>query len=118
ALALSLRNGPEDVADMMLKAPRPLPHAQTAALDAVAAQGGPFAGIAAYDAALLHQLAPPDGAGAPYWNDVAARFHAAAGILAAPAQRAGAEDRAKAAEAVAHAVAEAPASVPAKPAGK
>jgi tetratricopeptide (TPR) repeat protein len=111
ALAQALRNGPDDAADMMRKAPRSLPPAQSAALDALAAQTpkGPYAGLAAFDAALVHQLASPEGAGAAYWNDVAQRFHAAAGLLADPAQRALAHDRAKAAEAVAHAVAEAPA---------
>jgi hypothetical protein len=119
ALALALRNGPDDAADMMRKAPRALPAAQSAALDAIAAESprSPYAGLAAFDAALLHQLASPEGAGAPYWNDVAQRFHAAAGLLADPAQRAVAEDRAKAAEAVAHAVEGAPAA-PGKPAGK
>jgi hypothetical protein len=108
ALALALRGGPEDASDMMRKAPRALPAPHTAALDAMVAQTprSPLAGLAAYDAALLHQLAFPEGAGAPYWNDVAQRFHAAAGLLTDPAQRALAEDHAKAAEALAHAVAE------------
>src|SRR5262249_49745278 len=118
ALALALRNGPDDATDMMRKAPRALPPAHTAALDAVAAQSpqSPYAGMAALDAALLHQLGAPEGAGAPYWNDVAQRFHAAAGLLADPAQRALADDRAKSAEAVARAVAEG--AAPPKPAGK
>jgi hypothetical protein len=118
ALALALRNGPDDASDMMRKAPRALPPPHTAALDAVAAQSprSPYAGLAAFDAAVLHQLGAPEGAGASYWNDVAQRFHAAAGLLADPAQRAMADDRARAAEAVAHAVAEG--AAPPKPAGK
>jgi hypothetical protein len=110
ALALALRNGPDDATEMMRKAPRPLPPAHSAALDAVAAQTpkSAYGGLAAFDAALIQQVASPEGAGAPYWTDVAARFHAAAGLLADPAQRAVAEDRAKAAEAIAHAIAEAP----------
>jgi hypothetical protein len=117
ALALALRNGPDDASDMMRKAPRALPPAQSAALDAVAAQTprGPDAGLAAFDAAFIHQIASPEGAGAAYWNDVAARFHAAATLLSEPAQRSLAEDRAKAAEAVAHAVGEGAVT---KPAGK
>jgi len=106
ALALALRNGPDDAADMMRKAPRALPPAQSAALDAVAAQSpqNPNAGLAAFDAAFIHQLASPEGAGATYWDDVATRFHAAARLLTEPAHRALAEDRAKAAEAVARVV--------------
>jgi hypothetical protein len=112
ALALALRGGPDDAADMMRKAPRPLPAAHTAALDALAAQTprSPYAGLAAYDAALLHQLGSPETAGSPYWSDVAQRFHAAATLLADPAQRALADDRANAAEALARAVAEPPAA--------
>ena len=107
ALALALRGGPEDAADMMRKAPRALPAPRTTALDAIAAQTppSPGAGFAAFDAALLHQLGSPEGSGASYWSDVAQRFHAAAARLTVPAQRAVAEDRAKAAEDVARAVA-------------
>ena len=107
ALALALRGGPEDAADMMRKAPRALPAPRTTALDAIAAQTppSPGAGFAAFDAALLHQLGSPEGSGASYWSDVAQRFHAAAAQLTVPAQRAVAEDRAKAAEDVARAVA-------------
>jgi hypothetical protein len=120
ALALALRNGPDDATDMMRKAPRALPPSQSVALDAVAAQAprSPYAGLAAFDAALLHQLASPEGAVASYWSDVAARFHAAAALLADPAQRALADDRARAAEAVAHAVAEGSGPAAPKPAGK
>ncbi len=109
ALALALRGGPEDASDMMRKAPRSLPAASTSALDAVAGQGGPSAGMAAFDAAVLHQLAAPEGAAPSYWSDVAQRFHAAAAKLTDPAQRVVAEDRARAAEDVAKAVAPAPA---------
>ncbi len=117
ALSLALRGGPDDASDMMRKAPRALPPAHTDALDVIAAQGaaGRYAGIAAFDAALLHQLGAPEGAGAPYWNDVAHRYEGAAALLADPAQRAAALERAKSAAAVARAVAEgAPAA--AKPA--
>ncbi len=120
ALALALRGGPDDASDMMRKAPRALPAAHTIALDAAAATSprSPHAGLAAYDAALLHQLGAPEGSDAAYWNDVAARFHAAAGLLADPAQKALAEDHAHAAEALAHAVAEAGGHPPAPAPGK
>ncbi len=116
ARALALRNGPDDASDMMRKAPRPLPPAQSAAHDVVAAARGPYAAMAAFDAALIHQLAAPEGAGADYWNDVASRFHAAAALLGDPAQRAVADDRARAAEAVARAIADAPGAPPTSPA--
>jgi hypothetical protein len=106
ALGLALRNGPDDVADMMRKSPRALGPAQTAALDAVAKQGGKYAGAAAFDAAVIHQLAAPEGADAAYWSGVAARYQAAAGLLTDPAQKAAADERGKAAEALARAVAE------------
>ncbi|APR80956.1 Hypothetical protein A7982_06303 [Minicystis rosea] len=108
ALALALRSGPEDAADMMRKTPRALGSAQTAALDVVAHQSpaGRLAGAAAFDAAVVHQLAAPEGADAAYWHDVAERYKAAAALLTDAAQRAVADDRAKAAEALAKAVAE------------
>ena len=115
ALALALRGGPDDASDMMRKAPRALPAAHTAALDAAAlTPRSPHAGLAAYDAALLHQLGSPEGAGAAYWSEVAARFHAAATLLADSAHRALADDHARAAEALARAVAEESAPCPAQ----
>src|SRR6185369_8848822 len=84
ALALALRGGPEDAADMMRKAPRALPGAHTAALDAIVEKRGPLAGMAAFDAAVIHQLSAPEGAGAAYWNEVAQRYHAAATLLTDP----------------------------------
>jgi hypothetical protein len=103
ALALALRNGPENAGDMMRKAPRALSPGQTGALDFVTRQTptGPFAGLAAFDAALIHQLTAPEGADASYWNDVALRFRAAAALLTDPQHRAAAEDRAKSAALVA-----------------
>ena len=62
ALALALRDGPEDAADMMRKAPRALAPAPTAALDALAPRpAGPYAGLAAFDAALVRQVLAPPG---------------------------------------------------------
>jgi hypothetical protein len=105
AVALALRNGPDDASDMMRKAPRALPPPHTAALDSVTSAAHANAGLAAYDAALLHQLGAPEGAAATYWTEVARRFHDAAAALSDPASRAAAEDRAKSAEAVAQAIA-------------
>ena len=106
ALALALRSGPEDAADMMRKAPHTFTSAETPALDLLARQPGRLAGLSGFDAALVHQLAAPENAGPAYWNDVARRFQAAAAVLTDPAQRAAAEARARASEALARAVAD------------
>ncbi|MDI3291719.1 hypothetical protein [Polyangium sp. 15x6] len=105
ALVAALRNGPEDAATMVRSAPvSMLGMGQIAGLDAVAKAKGPFAGAAAFDAALIKQITAPIGADAAYFRDVAARFREAASLLTDAAQRKAAEDRAKAAEATASAI--------------
>lgn len=106
ALALGLRNGPEDAAMMMRRAPLvALGLGELTALDWVARSkpASPYAGMAAFNAALLKQLATPQGADAAYFRDVAARFREAEALLSgAEARDAG--ERAKAAEETAKAV--------------
>jgi hypothetical protein len=107
ALALALRNGPEDAADMMRKAPLQLTSiGKIKGLDYVAQQTptGQDAAFAAFDAALIHQLAAPEGSGAAYWKEVADRFHRAASLLSDPARKADAEERAKSANELAAAI--------------
>jgi hypothetical protein len=105
ATAIALGNGPEDAADMMVKAPlQEIGVGQVAALDAISKGGGPNAGMAAFNAAVVLQIAAPQGAKAVYWKDVAARFRDAASKLPAGPSRASAEERAKAADAVAAAI--------------
>ncbi len=107
ALALALRNGPDDAADMMRKAPLQLTSiGKIKGLDYVAQQtpAGQDAAFAAFDAALIHQLAAPEGSGAAYWKEVADRFHRAASLLSDPARKADAEERAKSANELAAAV--------------
>ena len=60
ALSLALAQGPNGAADMM-RAPTPaaLDLRHTEALDALVAEGGPLAGMAAFDAAHLRALSPP-----------------------------------------------------------
>lgn len=96
AVALALAQGPNGAAAMMrASSPAELGLQHTAALDALVAEGGPLAGMAAYDAAHLRALSPPDGAGAaPYLKDVAARFRKAESLLAEPAQKKAAAQRA------------------------
>ncbi len=89
ALSLALAHGPNGAAEMM-RAPTPsafeLQH--TEALDVVASENGPYAGWAAFDAAHLRSLSPPEGAAAgPYFTDVAARFRKAETLLTDPAKK-------------------------------
>ncbi|HEU4406268.1 MAG TPA: hypothetical protein VFS43_13470 [Polyangiaceae bacterium] len=101
ALALALRGGPEDVAALMRNAPADVAGGDVRALDAVAAAGGPFAGAAAFDAARVREAYAPAGADAGYWRDVAARYRKSAAALSDARQRAAAEERAAAADAIA-----------------
>ena len=99
ALAIALRKGPEDAGAMIREAPRvALGLGNVAALDVVAAEKGRYAGMAAFDAAIIRQIATPANAGADAWRDVARRFRAAEALLQDPAPRAVAADRARAAE--------------------
>ena len=59
---------------------------------------------AAFDAALIHQLAAPEGSGSAYWKEVEGRYRHAASLLTDPARKADAEARAKAASELAAAV--------------
>jgi hypothetical protein len=96
ALALALAHGPNGAAEMM-RAPTPaaLDLRHTEALDALVNEGGPLAGMAAYDAAHLRALSPPEGADtAPYLRDVALRFRKAESLLTEPAQKKAAGQRA------------------------
>jgi hypothetical protein len=89
ALSLALAQGPNGAAEMM-RAPTPaaLDLRHTEALDALVGEGGPLAGLAAYDAAHLRALSPPEGADAvPYLKDVAARFRKAEALLGDAAQK-------------------------------
>jgi hypothetical protein len=100
ALAIALRGGPEDAADMMRKAPLALTSmGKVAALDYLAQKSppGPNAGLSAFDAALIKQITAPQGADKAYWSEVAARYQKAASLLGDPAQRGAAEERGKAA---------------------
>ncbi|MFO0762402.1 MAG: hypothetical protein U0359_38540 [Byssovorax sp.] len=106
ALAIALRGGPEDAADMMRKAPLALTSmGKVEALDYLTqkAPPSPFAGQCAFDAAVIKQITAPQGAGKAYWAELASRYARAASLLTDPAQRALAEERRKAATALADA---------------
>ncbi len=100
ALGVAFHEGPRDaVALMQAPSPAALGLRNVAALDAVR---GAYQGAAAFDAALLLSIAPPEGANKGYFADVARRFHAAAALLQG-ADRGAAEERARAADEIAKA---------------
>ncbi len=108
ALALGIQGGPENAAEMMEKAPiKQLGIGDVAALDALASAGGELAGHAAFDAALIAELAAPKGADEAYWRAVAERYRKAAGIIVDLPTKKDAEKRADEADDVAAAIAEA-----------
>lgn len=105
ALGIALRSGPANAAEMMVRAPMAdLGIGNVAALDALAAAGGSVAPMAAFDGALIKQLAAPATAKADYWRDVAARFRKAGTLTEDLHQRADAEQRASEAEQTAAAI--------------
>ncbi|MDB4945168.1 MAG: hypothetical protein JWP97_4702, partial [Labilithrix sp.] len=102
ALAAALAQGPASAAEMM-RAPTPsaLELHHTEALDALVAEGGPYAGWAAFDAAHLRSLAVPEGSAAgPHLRDVAARFRRAESLLAEDARKQTAHRRAEEIDAI------------------
>jgi hypothetical protein len=102
AVALALRGGPEDAAQMMRKPPPDgLGIGDVTGLDAVALGGGPYAGFAAFDAAWIQRVSAPRAADRARWQDVAARFRRAETLLVAPADKTRANDAAREAEAIA-----------------
>lgn len=91
AVSLALAQGPNGAAEMMrAKTPAELGLQHTEALDALVSEGGPLAGMAAFDAAHLRALSPPDiddAVVAAYLKDVAARFRKAESLLVDAAQK-------------------------------
>lgn len=98
AVSMSLRGGPKDVVEMMVKSPLGMSAlGQRAALDALAAEKGPLSGAAAFDAAYLMEIAAPERADGLFFKSLAKRYQEAAALLADPKQKSEAEERAKAA---------------------
>lgn len=96
AVALALRGGPANAADMMHRAPlEKIGIGDVAALDKTADGSGPFAALAAYDAAVIRETAAPAEADAAYWKSVEASYKKAAAKTDAPALRTKAEAGAK-----------------------
>jgi hypothetical protein len=103
ATALALAKGPNGAKEMMAApSPASLGLTHTEALDTIVAEGGKTAGMAAFNAALLRSLAPPEGAAAAaHFADVASRFEKAEALLEDGASKKQAKDRAADARAAA-----------------
>jgi len=106
ALASSLQNGPRDASELILRGPQlPTGTLQVAELDRLAAEkNNPSAPLAAFDAAYLLGLAPPQN-DAKFWDALAKRFESAARALKDPAQKRLAREASAAAKDTAQAIA-------------
>jgi len=99
ALASSLQNGPRDASELLLRGPQlPTGTLQVTELDRLAAEkNNPSAALAAFDAAYLLGLVPPQN-DPPFWQALAKRFESAAQALKDPAQKRIALDSSRAAK--------------------
>lgn len=104
ALGLALHQGPKDVVLMMAGGqPSSLGYRRLDALDTVAKKNGLFAAAATFDAALLRELTPPEGAGHKYFEDLAIQYRAAEKKFGDVPEAKIAAERAKHAEEIARA---------------
>jgi len=102
AIAIALRSGPDDLVELMRTAGAPPRRfGDVRALEVVANEAGSLAPLAAFDAALLRELAAPQAAPAAYFRDVATRWRKAARMAKEAGARSVAEDRANAMDAIA-----------------
>jgi hypothetical protein len=104
ALSLALRNGPESASALLHRpASVSLGLGDVSALDSIAAgkHAAALSPQAAYDAATIQFISPPEKADAAYWRAVAARLKSAAAKDTDPARKLHAEDDAKEAESIA-----------------
>ncbi|MEI9936477.1 MAG: hypothetical protein WDO69_04560 [Pseudomonadota bacterium] len=113
ALASSLQNGPRDASELILRGPQlPTGTLQVTELDRLAAEkNNPSAPLAAFDAAYLLGLAPPQN-DPKFWQALAKRFESAARTLKDPAQKRLAHDSSTAAKATEKALASTHTSTP------
>jgi hypothetical protein len=115
ALAASLQNGPRDASELILRGPQlPTGTLQVAELDHLASEkNNPSAPLAAFDAAYLLGLAPPQN-DAQFWDALAKRFESAARALKDPGQKRLARDSSAAAKDTAKALTSARPRAPGK----
>jgi hypothetical protein len=99
AVAKVLARGPRNAATLMLGPPTLPPELrETSAVDALAKQKGPMAGMAEFDAAYLRGLAPPANDPA-FWKEQRRRYERARQLLVDKQHQAIAADLAQAAAA-------------------
>ncbi len=106
-LSLALRNGPDDVAVLMVKAGvMPPEFGKVGALDAIAAdeKSTGTRGFAAFDSAVIYQLTIPRSADGDAWLAVAKRYGTALPLLTDPALLRDAQNRQRAADETAKAL--------------
>jgi hypothetical protein len=97
ALASALQNGPRDSGDLLLRGPQlPTGTAQITELDQLASQRSPVAPLAAFDAAYLLGLVPPEN-DTKFWDGLASRFQTASQQLTEPTHKKNAREAAAAA---------------------
>jgi len=113
ALGATLQNGPRDASDVLLHGPL-LPNAtrEVGELDQLAAQKSEVSALAAFDAAYLLSLAPPQNE-PKFWDDLGARFAKAARSLRTPEQKRHASELSQAARDTAKALRKPPPPPPA-----
>ncbi|MFC1641508.1 hypothetical protein ACFL5O_02290, partial [Myxococcota bacterium] len=104
ALSLALEHGPKDAATMMLQGPMPQGIGNVSELDALAGSKDGASGWAAFNAAMIRELAPPTERNPAFFEDLAVRYNKAAQLLPARAAQALARDRARGALATAAAL--------------
>ncbi len=99
ALASTLQNGPRDASDLLLGGPiLPTSTGQVTELDQLAGEkGNASAPLAAFDAAYLRSLVPPQSE-PKFWDEQGKRFDAAERALHDPAQKKRAHDASAAAK--------------------
>ncbi|HEY4106471.1 MAG TPA: hypothetical protein VGM44_21370 [Polyangiaceae bacterium] len=104
ALGSALKNGPHDASDLLLHGPLlPSGTGQVTELDQLATQKNDSAPLAAFDAAYLLSLVPPQN-DPKFWEDLSMRFDKAAHGLRAPEQKKLAKDSSSAAKQTAKAL--------------
>lgn len=98
ALSVALQNGPRDGSDLLLRGPQlPTGAAQVAELDHLVLQKSPLSALAAFDAAYLLGLAPPQN-DPKFWDMLGKRFDSASRLLTDPIQKKNAREAGSAAK--------------------
>ena len=96
----ALKAGPRDAVEMMARGSAPIPVTSLVTLDTLAQSQGPWAAAAAFDAAYILELWPPQG-DPTFWQSLARRYGHAETVLTNASDKARAKELASAARATA-----------------